>query len=84
MVKKWQASFFIECPRMHLDLTPEEEKKEAEGYGSQDLKLSTRFRNWPRHIKRNNDGTVEEGKEGRLKMLKSRRHSADQSGMSLP
>jgi dCTP deaminase len=44
-------------------LTAEEEIKEAEGYGSQDLKLSTRFRNWPKHIKRNNDGTVEEGKE---------------------
>lgn len=45
-------------------LSPEEEKKEAQGYGSQDLKLSTRFNDWPEHIRRKNDGTVEEIKEG--------------------
>jgi len=45
-------------------LTPAQEKKEAEGYGSQDLKLSTRFRNWPKHIKRNENGAVEIVVEG--------------------
>jgi dCTP deaminase len=40
-------------------LSPEQEIDEAKGYGSQDLKLSTRFAEWPRHIKRNDNGTVE-------------------------
>jgi dCTP deaminase len=46
------------------DLSAEQKIKEARGYGSQDLKLSTRFRDWPKHIKRNEDGTVEELKKG--------------------
>ncbi len=46
------------------ELNPDEMRKEAEGYGSQDLNLSTRFRKWPKHIKRNSDGSVEEMKEG--------------------
>lgn len=41
------------------DLTDKEKQQEAKGYGSQDLKLSTRFRDWPKHLKRNSDGTVE-------------------------
>ena len=40
-------------------LSEEEEKKEARGYGSQDLKLSKFFAEWPDNIKRNDDGTVE-------------------------
>jgi dCTP deaminase len=40
-------------------LTKEEEAEEAAGYGSQDLKLSKFFADWPEHIKRNDDGTVE-------------------------
>jgi len=40
-------------------LTPEQEKEEAKGYGSQDLKLSKFFAEWPNKIKRNGDGTVE-------------------------
>lgn len=42
------------------DLTEDEIRKEAKGYGSQDLKLSTRFKDWPKHIKRNSDGTIVE------------------------
>ncbi len=41
------------------ELTEEEKKKEAKGYGSQDLKLSKFFAEWQEHIKRNNDGTIE-------------------------
>jgi dCTP deaminase len=40
-------------------LTKSEEKDEAEGYGSQELKLSTFFAEWPRNILRNKNGTVE-------------------------
>jgi len=40
-------------------LTAEEELEEAEGYGSQDLKLPAFFQNWPKQIERNADGTVE-------------------------
>jgi dCTP deaminase len=39
-------------------------RKEAKGYGSQDLKLSTRFRDWPKHIQRNGDGSVIEPEKG--------------------
>lgn len=48
------------------DLTPEEQKKEAKGYGSQDLKLSKFFAEWPDHIKRNDNGSIEiiESKKG--------------------
>jgi len=41
------------------ELTPEEIEAEAKGYGSQDLKLSTFFNDWPDKIKRNGDGSVE-------------------------
>jgi dCTP deaminase len=41
------------------ELTEEEKKEEAKGYGSQDLKLSTFFEEWPKDFKRNDDGTVE-------------------------
>jgi len=41
------------------DLTPAQQLKEAEGYGSQDLNLSNRFAEWPTHIKRNEDGSME-------------------------
>lgn len=40
-------------------LSEEEKKEEAKGYGSQDLKLSKFFAEWPEHIKRNDNGTVE-------------------------
>lgn len=40
-------------------LSEEEKRKEAKGYGSQDLKLSKFFAEWPDRIKRNDDGTVE-------------------------
>jgi dCTP deaminase len=40
-------------------LSEEDKRKEAKGYGSQDLKLSKFFAEWPDHIKRNDDGTVE-------------------------
>jgi len=40
-------------------LKKSEEKDEAEGYGSQELKLSTFFADWPRNIIRNQNGTVE-------------------------
>jgi len=43
-----------------LDLSPQEQEKEAKGYGSQDLKLSKFFADWPKYIKRNEDGTVSE------------------------
>jgi dCTP deaminase len=46
------------------DLNEDEQREEAKGYGSQDLKLSRRFGEWPKHIKRNDDGTVEELKKG--------------------
>jgi dCTP deaminase len=39
-------------------LSGEEEKKEAKGYGSQDLKLSKFFAEWPEKIERNDDGTI--------------------------
>jgi dCTP deaminase len=41
------------------ELTEEEKEEEAKGYGSQDLKLSKFFAEWPENIKRNDDGTVE-------------------------
>ena len=41
------------------ELTDEEKKDEAQGYGSQDLKLSKFFGDWPENIQRNDDGTVE-------------------------
>jgi dCTP deaminase len=40
-------------------LRKEEETAEAKGYGSQDLKLSKFFAEFPDHIKRNNDGSIE-------------------------
>lgn len=40
------------------ELTDEEKKKEARGYGSQDLKLSKFFGDWPKHLQRISDGTV--------------------------
>jgi hypothetical protein len=40
-------------------LTKKEERDEAEGYGSQDLKLSNFFQDWPKHIKRNDNGIIE-------------------------
>jgi dCTP deaminase len=40
-------------------LSPEEQEEEAKGYGSQDLKLSTFFNDWPDKIKRHGDGSVE-------------------------
>jgi dCTP deaminase len=39
-------------------LSPEEKQDEAKGYGSQDLKLSKFFGEWPKHLKRNTDGTL--------------------------
>jgi dCTP deaminase len=49
--------------RMSMDpkeLEQEEKKDEAtKGYGSQDLKLSTRFGQWPKHMRRNDNGSVE-------------------------
>jgi len=39
-------------------LTKEEEEEEARGYGSQDLKLSNFFGDWPTHLKRGSDGDV--------------------------
>ncbi len=39
-------------------LTPEEEKKEAEGYGSQDLKLSSFFGDWPANQKTRDEMTA--------------------------
>jgi deoxycytidine triphosphate deaminase len=53
--------------RMSLDpkdLTDKEIEDERKGYGSQDLKLSTRFRKWPKHMRRNDDGSVERLSEG--------------------
>jgi dCTP deaminase len=41
------------------DLSEEEQAAEAKGYGSQDLKLSNFFDEWPTHLKRNNDGSLE-------------------------
>ncbi len=41
------------------ELSEEDKKKEAKGYGSQDLKLSKFFGEWPEKIKRNDNGTVE-------------------------
>ncbi|MGD0511096.1 MAG: 2'-deoxycytidine 5'-triphosphate deaminase [Candidatus Micrarchaeaceae archaeon] len=40
-------------------LTSEQEEEEAKGYGSQDLKLSKFFADWPKHIKRSENGNVE-------------------------
>jgi len=37
-----------------------EEKDEASGYGSQELKLSAFFADWPKNIMRNSDGTVQQ------------------------
>lgn len=36
-----------------------EEEEEAKGYGSQELKLSTFFADWPKNIERKKDGTIE-------------------------
>jgi dCTP deaminase len=41
------------------DLTQEEQEQEAKGYSSQDLKLSKFFADWPKNLKRNEDGSVE-------------------------
>lgn len=46
------------------DLDEGQKKDEAKDYGSQDLKLSTRFGDWPTHIKRREGGTVERLSEG--------------------
>ncbi len=46
------------------DLNEEEIKKEAKGYGSQDLNLSNRFGSWGSNIKRNDDGSVERMTKG--------------------
>ena len=40
-------------------LTEKEEQDEAKGYGSQDLKLSKFFAEWPKDIRRNENGTIE-------------------------
>lgn len=40
-------------------LGKKEERDEARGYGSQDLKLSTFFDDWPSNIVRNSNGTIE-------------------------
>ena len=40
-------------------LSPEDEAKEAKGYGSQDLKLSKFFAEFQDDIKRNEDGSIE-------------------------
>lgn len=40
-------------------LSDKEKDQEARGYGSQDLKLSKFFADWPENIKRNDDGSVE-------------------------
>ncbi len=45
------------------DLTKEEQEEEAKGYGSQDLKLSNFFADWPKHLLRGNDGNVEAAKK---------------------
>jgi hypothetical protein len=47
--------------RMSEDAPPlskEEEEDEAKGYGSQDLKLSNFFGDWPTHLRRGSDGDV--------------------------
>lgn len=57
--EKLASLVFYRMSEDPVDRNDEQKTKEARGYGSQDLKLSTRFAEWPRHIKRNDDGTVE-------------------------
>jgi dCTP deaminase len=45
------------------ELNEEQKAEEAKGYGSQDLKLSKFFADWPENIKRNGDGSVEAEKK---------------------
>lgn len=58
--------------RMSEDAPPlsdAEKENERKGYGSQDLKLSQFFAEFPDHIKRNDDGSIE--------VLKSEKENAD-------
>lgn len=48
--------------RMSEDAQPSEQEMQKEkgaGYQNQDLKLSNFFNDWPKKVKRNNDGTIE-------------------------
>jgi dCTP deaminase len=57
--EKLASLVFYRMSEDPADLTDDQIKDEAKDYGSQDLKLSTRFAEWPKHIKLNDDGTVE-------------------------
>lgn len=62
--EKMASLIFYRMSEDPLDLTEDQIIEEAKDYGSQDLKISTRFKDWPEHIKRNDDGSVETIKKG--------------------
>jgi dCTP deaminase len=62
--EKMARLIFYRMSEDPADLNEEEEKKEAKGYGSQDLNLSNRFGSWGSNIKRNDDGSIERTMKG--------------------